>query len=725
MSVWLCIHGHYYQPPRENPWFGVIPAEPSAAPMRNWNERIMRESYSPLAWARRLNSDGHIQNLINCYEWTSFNAGPTLLRWMRNAYPEVLARMVEADRKSVERWGHGNAIAQVYHHIIMPLAPEEDKELEVRWAIEDFQHYFGRQPEGMWLSECAVDTSSLEVLARHGIRFVILAPRQAKAVVANGVTSPVNETSLNKSMAYKVALPSGRTIAAVFYDGPLSQSIAFEGLLRNGENFWQRISGAAAGLREHEPGAPLLAIATDGETYGHHFTFGEMALAYVLEQGIAKRDDILLTNIGSYIEAIPPIHEVVLHEPSSWSCVHGVERWRSDCGCKDGGHGDWNQKWRKPLRDALDLARNAVNKHFFTLGNECFTDVSGALAAYGGVLADPAKSDDFAATWFKPEKGAQDTAWKLLSMQEHSLASFASCAWFFDDLARIEPVNSMAFALRSLDLLKETGGPGMVDAFAAALGLGCSNQLSCGTGEDVFRAEVIPRRVGPAKLGLWAWLLLYAQGRLPQKGQSATHEWPEVSVTLTPGSSPEKGTHSGSMLVRARREKGGTRYLWRMETPGDERAAGQPFRFLAEARMFVQCAEGDARPETSCAVSEFSRPDTEALLAACLKRLERANRPQMQALAAHVASLVIPWDNSQHDIIGPAFWVGFMPYLALECMVNESLDDAQRMQVQAILAMHLSERSKELSSLLICEALADCLQSAGMDRSGNDASLDA
>lgn len=325
----LCIHAHLYQPPREDPWLGVVLSEGSAAPMRNWNERILRESYAPLAWARRLDTDNRILDLLNCYEWMSFNVGPTLVRWLRDHCPQLLKRMREGDKKSVERLGHGNAIAQCCHHNIMPLASEKDKLLETVWAIADFRSLFGRDPEGMWLPECAVDLPSLEALARQGIQFVILAPRQARAVIADGEQIFVTENSLDIREPYTVRLPSGASMTVIFYHGPLSQAIAFEGLLRDGELFWQRIAREAQGLQASSRGAPLLCLATDGETYGHHFIFGEMALAHVLAQGAAKRDNIALTNIAAHIAANPPTREVLLHEPSSWSCVHGIERWQS------------------------------------------------------------------------------------------------------------------------------------------------------------------------------------------------------------------------------------------------------------------------------------------------------------------------------------------------------------------------------------------------------------
>lgn len=322
----LCIHGHFYQPPREDPWLDMIFPEGSAAPFRHWNERICRESYGPLAWARRMGSNG-IFDILNCYEWMSFNVGPTLFRWIERSEPELYAKILEGDALSLKRWGHGNAIAQIYHHVIMPLASEMDRDAEVAWAIADFESRFKRRPEGMWLSETACNTDTLETLAEHGIAFTLLAPRQAEAIAElnSDDWQEVDEYSINIKEPYLVELPSGKTISIFFYDGGLSQAIAFEGLLKNGDEFWNKLSGASA--------EGLLSIGTDGETYGHHVEFGEMALAYVLAQAIENRDEISLLNYGAYLEKHPPTRKVKIREDSSWSCYHGVERWRNDCGC--------------------------------------------------------------------------------------------------------------------------------------------------------------------------------------------------------------------------------------------------------------------------------------------------------------------------------------------------------------------------------------------------------
>lgn len=715
MAVSLCIHGHFYQPPREDPWLGTILTEGSAAPMRHWNQRILRESYAPLAWARRLDADGHIADILNCYEWINFNAGPTLLRWMRESAPETLKRMQQGDANSKARWGRGNALAQIYHHVIMPLAPADDRAIETKWAIDDFRFHFGRDPEGMWLSECAVDIPTLETLADFGIRYVILAPRQARAVGFDGKNTPVTENSLNVGEPYKVRLPSGKPMIAVFYHGRLSQSIAFEGLLRNGEQFWQRIADEAANVSARNTNNPLLTIATDGETYGHHFTFGEMALAYALAQGYAMRDNIRLTNLSSYLASCPPIREVELHEPSSWSCVHGVERWRSNCGCSDGGHSGWNQHWRGPLREALDHMRAGVKKHYAESGRSCFTDPAGALMAYGEVLADPGKSEAFAERWITGGAKEYDRAWKLLAMQEQSLAAFASCAWFFDDIARIEPENAMTFALRAIELARESGGPNLEPKLASALEKARSNRPGAGSGRDVFEQEVLPRRDDAASFCLMTYLLAQAaKGGKPATGEVIRQKWPEMAVEMTAEEEFEDGSQRGTALIRARHEREGARFVWRMAPASLSRLPDSPFTPLSDVIIYIRPEDASPEAEISRSAGSLARPMRDYLLSHCLENWERFNRSELLAVAAHAASMTGPWPEGQSDVTRPDFWVGFVPYLAVECMVSDYITPTQRRQVEVLLSLHLSKRAKVLAREAVTEVMLSAFEGCGL-----------
>ncbi len=534
MPSQLCIHGHFYQPPRENPWLGGVFPEPSAAPAPDWNDRILRESYRPLAYARRMDGRGRILEILNCYEWMNFNVGPTLNRWMQENAPDTLRRIVEGDKASVARLGHGNAIAQCYHHIILPLATDEERRLQVAWAVLDFTERFGRKPEGIWLSEAAVDTPTLETLAEQGIRFTVLAPSQAKAV--GGLTEPstwvpVTEWSLDISRPYRVDLPSGRSVAVFFYDGAISQAVAFERLLSDGESFWRKLSERARGKEG------LLSLGTDGETYGHHFKFGEMALAHVLAKAREGADGVRITNFSAYLAQNPPKERVVLHEPSSWSCAHGVERWASDCGCTNGDHPGWNQRWRSPLRAALRSVKNMLDAHFASAGGRVFRASPRALLEYGRVLAAP--HDERARTLFMEEhflpdltRRERDSAWQLLAMQEAGMASFASCAWFFDEISRIEPLNALTFALRAMELAATTGARVDTGEMLNHLERAISNKPEEGTGKDLFLKRVAPRSITPGKLTLTALCGLYGSGALPEPGQRARQVWPEIEVEV-------------------------------------------------------------------------------------------------------------------------------------------------------------------------------------------------
>jgi alpha-amylase/alpha-mannosidase (GH57 family) len=367
------VHGHFYQPPRENPWLEAIEEQDSAAPWHDWNERITAECYAPNAAARVLDNDDRIVRILNNYSRISFNFGPTLLTWLETHAQSTHAAIVAADALSMERFGgHGSAMAQAYNHMIMPLANLRDKITQVRWGLVDFERRYRRKPEGMWLPETAVDTETLEVLAAEGITFTVLAPRQALSVRRKGEKEWTDARGgrIDPSMPFEVELPSGRKIAVFFYDGPVSQAVAFERLLSNGEHFAGRLMSAFDNRRTSPQ---LVHIATDGETYGHHHRHGEMALAWALERiessGLAK-----LTNYGEFLERHPPTHQARIIEATSWSCAHGVERWRSDCGCRTGSPAEWNQAFREPLRKALDGLRDATMLPFEQAAARIFVD---------------------------------------------------------------------------------------------------------------------------------------------------------------------------------------------------------------------------------------------------------------------------------------------------------------------------------------------------------------
>jgi alpha-amylase/alpha-mannosidase (GH57 family) len=489
---YVCIHGHFYQPPRENPWLNAVEVEDSAAPFHDWNERITRECYAPNTRSRLLDGQGRIVQLLNNYAWMSFNFGPTLLQWMAEHAADVHRGIVEADRLSRERrGGHGNALAQNYNHIIMPLASRRDKQTQVSWGIADFRHRFGRNPEGMWLAETGVDVETLEVLAEAGIRFTILAPRQARrwrklrakawAEIPGGI---------DPSRPYLCRLPSGRSIVLFFYDAMVSHDVAFRRLLDDGERFLDRIFQGFDDRREH---AQLMHIATDGESYGHHHPHGDMALAYALDR-LAAHPDVRLTNYGEFLEMHPPEWEAEIHENSSWSCAHGVERWRSDCGCRF--RGDWHQKWRGPLRRALDGLKIQLDHLFSTRGRECFPDPWSARDAYIQVIL--ADDRDAAVATFLGRHGHPDLddcqvtdALRLLEMQQDAMLMFTSCGWFHDELSGIETVQCLQYAARAMHLAQQFHRDFEAD-FVAALREAPSNVARHRDGQGVWEQLVRP-----------------------------------------------------------------------------------------------------------------------------------------------------------------------------------------------------------------------------------------
>ena len=497
MKRYVCIHGHFYQPPRENAWLETVELQDSAYPYHDWNERVTAECYAPNGASRILDERGMIRDIINNYASMSFNFGPTLLTWLEEQAPETYHAVLEADRLSLERFGHGSAMAQAYNHLIMPLATARDKRTQIKWGMRDFERRFGRIAEGMWLPETAVDLETLDMMAEEGLAFTVLAPRQAGRVRPLGEDDAgwedVSGGRIDPSRAYLQRLPSGREITLFFYDGPISRAIAFEGLLRRGEDFKERLLGAFDDRRDW---AQLAHIATDGETYGHHHRHGEMALSFALER-IAEDPDVELTDYAAYLAGHPPQIEVDIIENTSWSCVHGVERWRSDCGCNTGAHPDWNQAWRGPLRDAFDHVRDKLEPMYAAAAAELLRDPWAARDDYIEVILDrsPASRNRFfeehALRPLTPDE--QRRVLSLLEVQRHSMLMYTSCGWFFDDLSGIETVQVMQYAGRALQLAAEIlPADGLEEEFLRDLAQAQSNLLEEGSGRDIFERSVRP-----------------------------------------------------------------------------------------------------------------------------------------------------------------------------------------------------------------------------------------
>ncbi|HEY3997751.1 MAG TPA: DUF3536 domain-containing protein, partial [Candidatus Xenobia bacterium] len=437
MTRYLCIHGHFYQPPRENPWLETVEIQDSAQPYHDWNARITAECYAPNGAARIMGSDGLISHIVNNYEHISFNIGPTLASWIERYQPDAWQLIQLGDAASVQdHHGHGNAIAQVYNHMILPLASQRDKRTQVVWGIRDFEYRFGRRPEGMWLAETAADRATLRALADQGIKFTILAPNQCARVRPMGQSkwTELPSGAVDPRQPYRVNVGDGKHVDVFFYDGMISKAVAFENLLTDGERYARRLLD---GFVPTDDDVQLVNIATDGESYGHHTSHGEMALAYGIQ--VLRKSDVKLTNYGEFLAEHPPRWECEIHEPSSWSCVHGVGRWSSNCGCTS--RGDWHQHWRAPLRAALDWLRDAVDPLYERKARPLFKQPWEARDAYIDVVVNrtPERLRDFLEQQCsgQPDPAQRVQLLKLLEMQRHRMLMYTSCGWFFDDISGI------------------------------------------------------------------------------------------------------------------------------------------------------------------------------------------------------------------------------------------------------------------------------------------------
>lgn len=515
-EVFLTIHGHFYQPPRENPWLEAIELQDSALPFHDWNERITKECYNPNSVSKIVDSRNRILDVVNNYAHMSFNFGPTLLSWMEHFAPLTYERIIKADIESItEHNGHGNAIAQVYNHIIMPLANENDKITQVKWGIKDFEYRFGRKPEGMWLAETAVDDDTLRVLVDNGIKFTILSPYQADKFKQKNDKewTDVSWGNIDPARSYRYYIKSapGKYIDLFFYDGAISRSVAFDELLKDGNKFIRRLKEGVSDCRNYPQ---LVNIATDGESYGHHTKFGDMALAYVLKIR-AKDEGFTITNYAEFLDKYRSDCEVEIKQASSWSCFHGVGRWKEDCGCSTGGHPGWNQKWRKPLRNALDYLRDELVSIYETEGAKYFNkNVWDVRNNYIEVILnrDEMNVRKFQQENFKPELSDDDKvrAMELLEIQRQALLMYTSCGWFFSEISGIETVQIMKYAARAMQLAEKFTDKNLEENFLNILAEAKSNIAEYGTGKDIFERFVRPSVVTPKQIAsLWALSSLY------------------------------------------------------------------------------------------------------------------------------------------------------------------------------------------------------------------------
>ncbi len=546
----LIIHGHFYQPPRENPWTGTIDPELSARPFHDWNERIHAECYQPNSSVKLINAQTNLEQIVNNYGKISFDFGPTLLSWLERQHPATYARIIAADIESAtQHGGHGNALAQAYNHTILPLDNERDQRTQIRWGLADFSYRFGRIAEGMWLAETAANDEVLGLLIEEGLRFVILAPQQAGRIrssmgipagpdlsvppasagglaarqnfpdlsvppaSAGGLTtSPtfgenpwvdVSGGRIDTSIAYRYFHRDGseRSIGVFFYDQELARGIAFEQTLSSSTTLVNRLAEAA--MQNGRAGS-LVNVATDGESYGHHHKFGDLCLAYALELDAPARG-FWITNYGEYLEQHPPAVEVEISlgsagEGSSWSCVHGVSRWIRDCGCHTGGEPGWNQSWRLPLRRALNFLRDQAIKHLEATRGELFVDPWAARDAAISLILDEEQSREEFLRAFAPRELSRDDSLRALlfvELQRNTLLMYTSCGWFFSDLAGIEPIQILKYAARAIDIMDQLGLPSPRLRFLEILSEARSNRSEFGNGADIYRRLVEPVQFAP------------------------------------------------------------------------------------------------------------------------------------------------------------------------------------------------------------------------------------
>ncbi|MBP3820812.1 DUF3536 domain-containing protein [bacterium] len=514
----LTIHGHFYQPPRENPWLEAIELQESATPCHDWNERVCTECYTPNSVSRIVDNRNKILDIVNNYELMSFNFGPTLLSWMEVYAPLTYERIIKADTYSIsEHNGHGNAIAQVYNHIIMPLANKRDKITQVIWGIKDFEYRFGRKPEGMWLAETAADDETLKILADNGIKFTILSPYQAQKAkrISDRDWQDVSWGNIDPARSYKYTIKSdpSKSINLFFYDGAISRSVAFDELLRDGNKFIKRLKD---GISEYRDYPQLINIATDGESYGHHTKFGDMALSYVLKIK-AKSEGFKLTNYAEYLDKYQSDWEADIKQPSSWSCFHGVGRWKEDCGCSTGGQPGWNQKWRKPLRQALDYLRDELAVIFEKEGKKYFNkSVWDVRNNYIDVILNrnintikKFQKENFKDNLTETEcvKGME-----LLEIQRQTQLMYTSCGWFFNEISGIETVQILKYSARAIQLAKNFSDKNLENEFLNILSQAQSNIKEYGTGKDIYEKFVRPSIVTLKEVAcLWAVSSLYEE----------------------------------------------------------------------------------------------------------------------------------------------------------------------------------------------------------------------
>ena len=650
MTLAVCFHLHCYQPPRADPWLEVIEPEPSAFPYHDWNQRITAECYRPNTVAALLASDRRLRASCDNFAIASFDLVGTLHGWLARNAPDVDSVVRSAARGEGGR-PSGAALAAPAIHAILPLASPEDRDVLVAWGVADFKARFGFSPEGMWLPETAVDLDTLAALARHGIGFTVLMPEQARRVRApGGDWLDVSGEKIDPSRPYLVALPDGGSMTVVFGHGPLSREVAFGALLDDGASFVHAIRAALATSGADE----LIAIVSDGETYGHHHQFGEMALAWAARE--LSAENVEVTNLGAWLEDHPPAWEVELVTPSSWSCAHGVERWRSDCGCTTGSQPGWNQSWRAPLREALDWLRSTLAEPVAVGVRPLFGDPLAALVDYGVVVAGQEAPEAFVARRAgRPCSDAETThALELLELQRHLLSAFTSCAWFFADVTGVETLLSLWHAAVVLDTAERVLGLDVAAGFLERLDGARSNLDPTLTGRDLWARSVETRRVDATAIaGAFALELVAGSVRSPARRGAWTVTSRDLEIVAGRVSGAVIVEHTPTLrsaVVEIQAEcTGAVGALARSRTPGDDRWRDTR---LADTDSDVIARVGAARLT--------GRADADPLLALrCLTASLRTRPAEIDDAAVLVAlvAAAAPLQSREIDAMGAALAV--------------------------------------------------------------------
>jgi len=658
--VALVVHGHFYQPPRENPWTDEVPREPDATPFHDWNARIHAECYRANAYARIVAGTNKIKSLVNNYDRLTFDFGPTLARWLERHDAQAARRIREGDATQRQRLGQGGGLAQVWAHPITPLLSPHDRRTQIAWGLHDFRRRFGRDAEGIWLPETAVNTPTLEALIDAQIRFTILAPEQVAAVRQPGKDwVSVNANTLDTGRLYRWPHPdgSGRSIALAIFDGPVSRNLAFGTASRDAGTFLAAVRDA--GDRSSAEGQGLVLAATDGELYGHHKKFADLTLAYATDIAAASAG-IEVTNLASFLEHQPPTWEAQLNtgpdgEGTAWSCSHGVGRWCRDCGCAMDTSRGWSQAWRGPLREALDRLRDGAARFFADAGDDFFADPWQARDAYGEIVdAPPEERIRYLQSLGRgPLKRGQAHAARralgLMEMQRSLLLMYASCAWFFDDIAGLESMIGLRRAAHAIDVWRSLGGRPPESAFLDILANAKSNQPVLGTGAYVFR-RVCQARVTPARAVARAAFAALASA------PATLREVPGFDVAIVPEPSAAGRPLAGQATVVHRRT-GETAEL--------------AFSAQYDGKTGFSCQIGEER----LALADLDPDATQALRLGALSRLagQATTTAGGQALL-DAAELVGQLSDDEVTSLARLFAIALVTFL--EALPSESTDAA-------------------------------------------------